>query len=176
MGPQSRCCCSATKLCPTLCDPHGLQHARFPCPSPSPRDCSNSCPLSQWYHPTISSSVIPFSSCLQSLPASGFFPVSRLFASGGQSIGVWKHQSSLEELMLKLKAQYFGHLWELTHWKRPWCWERLKARGEGDDRGWDVWMPSVTQWTWVWAISGSWWWTGKPGVLKSMELQRVGHD
>ena len=55
---------------------------------------------------------------------------------------------------------------ELTHWKRPWCWERLKAEGEGDDRGWDAWMASLTQWPWVWAISGSWWWTGKPGVLQ----------
>ena len=66
--------------------PHGLQHPRFPCPSPSPRACSNSCPLSWWGHPTISSSVIPFSSCLQSFPASGSFPMSRLFPSGGQSI------------------------------------------------------------------------------------------
>ena len=54
---------------------------------------------------------------------------------------------------------------ELTHWKRPWWWERLKAGGEGDDRGWVGWMVSLTQWTWVWAGSGSWWWTGKSGVL-----------
>ena len=60
---------------------------------------------------------------------------------------------------------------ELTHWKRPWCWERLKAEGEGDDRGWDGWMASLTQWTWVWANSGGWWWTGRPGVLQSMGLQ-----
>ena len=64
---------------------------------------------------------------------------------------------------------------EPTHWKRLWCWERLKV-GEGDDRGWDGWMGSPTQWTWVWAGSGSWWWTGKPGVLQSMGLQRVGHN
>ena len=67
---------------------HGLQHARLPCPSPSHRTCSNSCPSSQWWHPTISSSVIPFSSCLQSFPASGSFQMSQLFASGGQSIRV----------------------------------------------------------------------------------------
>ena len=66
--------------------PHRLQHARLPCPSPSPRVCSSSCPLSRSCHPTTSSSVVPFSSCLQSLPASGSFPMSRLFASGGQSI------------------------------------------------------------------------------------------
>ena len=65
---------------------------------------------------------------------------------------------------------------ELTHWKRPWCWERLKAEGKGDDRGWNGWMASLTWWTWVWASSGSCWWTGKPGVLQSMGLQRVGHD
>ena len=62
------------------------------------------------------------------------------------------------------------------HWKRPWCWERLKAGGEGDDRGWDGWMASLTNWTWIWAGSGSWWWTGKPSVLQSMGLQRVGQD
>ena len=66
---------------------HGLQHARLPCLSPTPRACSNSCPLSQWCHPTISSSVVPFSSCPQSFPASGPFIMSQLFASGGQSIG-----------------------------------------------------------------------------------------
>ena len=84
---------------------------------------------------------------------------------------------SLEGLMLKLKLQYFGQLMEeLTHWKRPWCWERLKAGGEGNDRRWDGWMASQTLWTWVWVNSGSWWWTGKPGVLQSMGQQRVGHD
>ena len=66
-------------------------------------------------------------------------------------------------------------LWheELTHLKRPWCWERLKV-GEGDNRGWGGWMASPTQWTWVWVSLGSWWWTGRPGVLQSVELQRVG--
>ena len=68
--------------------PHGLQHTRPPCPSPTPRVYPDSCPLSWWCHPTISSSVVPFSSCPQSFPASGSFPVSQLFASGGQSIGV----------------------------------------------------------------------------------------
>ena len=67
--------------------PHGLQHARLPCPSPTPRAYSNSCPSSRWYHLTISSSVIPFSSCPQSFPASGSFPMSQFFTSGDQSIG-----------------------------------------------------------------------------------------
>ena len=65
---------------------------------------------------------------------------------------------------------------ELTPWKRPWCWERLKAGGKGDDRAWDGWMASPTQWTWVWVNSGSWWWTGRPGVLQSMGSQRVGQN
>ena len=64
---------------------------------------------------------------------------------------------------------------DLTHWKRPWCWERLRAEGEGDDRGWDGWMASLTQWTWVWVYSGSWWWTGRPGVLRFMRSQRLGY-
>ena len=68
--------------------PYELQHTRPPCPSPTPGDCSNSCPLSRWCHPTISSSVIPFSSFPQSFPESGAFPMSHLFISGGQSIGV----------------------------------------------------------------------------------------
>ena len=65
---------------------------------------------------------------------------------------------------------------ELTHWKRPWCWEGLGAGGEGDDRGWDAWMASPTRCTWVWVNSGSWWWTGRPGVLWFMGSQRVGHN
>ena len=65
---------------------------------------------------------------------------------------------------------------ELTHLKRPWCWERLKAGGEGDNRGWDGWMASLTQWTWVWINSESWWWTATPGVLRSMGSQRVRQD
>ena len=60
---------------------------------------------------------------------------------------------------------------ELAHWKRPWCWERLNAGGEKDDRGWDGWMASLTQWTWVWVSSGSWWWAGRPGVLQFMGSQ-----
>ena len=84
---------------------------------------------------------------------------------------------SLEGLMLKLKLQYFA-TWceELTNWKRPWCWEGLRAGGEGDDRGWDSWMASPTQWTWVCVNSRSWWWTGRPGVLQFMGSQRVRHN
>ena len=64
---------------------------------------------------------------------------------------------------------------ELTHLKRPWCWEGLMAGGEGDNRVWDGWMASPPRWTWVWANSGCWWWTGRPGMLRSMGSRRAGH-
>ena len=84
---------------------------------------------------------------------------------------------SLEGLMVKLKLQYCGHLMRRADsFKRPWCWERLRVGGEGDNRGGDVWMASSTQWTWVWVDSGSWQWTGRPGVLQFMMSQRGGHD
>ena len=83
---------------------------------------------------------------------------------------------SLEGLMLKLKFQYFDHhlMWRTDSFEKS--WERLKVGGEGHDKGWDGWMASLTQWTWVWVNSGSWWWTGKPGVLQSMGSQRVRRD
>ena len=90
--------------------PHGLQHARPPCPSPTPGIYSNSCPLSQWCHSTISSSIVPFSSCLQSFPASGSFQMSQLFTSDGQSIGVSASQS-----VLPMNIQDWFHL-GLTGW------------------------------------------------------------
>ena len=84
---------------------------------------------------------------------------------------------SLEGLMLKLKLQYFGHLIRRADsLERPWCWGRLRAGGEGDDRGWDGWVASLTQWTWICVNSGSWWWTGRPGVLHFMGSQGVKHD
>ena len=83
---------------------------------------------------------------------------------------------SLERLMLRLKLQYFGYLMRRADsLEKPWCWERLRAGEEGDDRGWDGWMASPTQWTWVWINSRSWWWSGRPGMLRSMGSQRVRH-
>ena len=89
----------------------------------------------------------------------------------------WTARRSNQLILKEISPEYLA-TWckELTHWERPWCWERLKARGEGDDRGWDGWMASPSQRTWVWVNSGSWWWIGRPGVLQSMGLQRVGHD
>ena len=84
---------------------------------------------------------------------------------------------SLEGMMLKLKLQYFGHLMQRDDsFEKTWCWERLRAGGEGDNGGWDGWMTSLTQWTWVWVYSGSWWWTRSPGMLWFMRSQGVGHD
>ena len=95
------------------------------------------------------------------------------------------NQSILKEIspgcslvgLMKLKLQCFGHLmWSTDSFERPWCWERLKAGGEVNDREWDGWMASLTRWTWVWVNSGRWWWTGRPGVLQFMGSQRVGHN
>ena len=97
--------------------PHGLQHTRPPCPSPTPRACSNSCPSSWWCHPAISSSVVPFSSCPQPLPASQSFPMSQLFAWGGQSTGV----SALASVLPK-KSQG----WSPSEWTG---WISLRSKG-----------------------------------------------
>ena len=96
------------------------------------------------------------------------------------------NQSILKEINPECSLKYLCWRWnfntldtsceELTHLKRPCCWERLRAGGEGDDKGWDGWMASPTQCTWVWVNSKNWQWTGKPGVLQSMGLQRVRHD
>ena len=86
-------------------------------------------------------------------------------------------ECSWEGLMLKLKLQYFGHLMQRADsLEKTLIWERLRAGGEGDDRGWDGWVASLTQRTWVWVSSRSWWWKGRPGMLQSMGSQRVGHN
>ena len=102
--PILPCCCLVAKLCLTL-QPLELQYARIPCPSLSPTVCSNSCPLSQRCHPTISSSVVPFSSCPQSFPASWSFPVSPLFASSGQNIGA----SASSSAYCLVQGNSYGH-------------------------------------------------------------------
>ena len=84
---------------------------------------------------------------------------------------------SLEGMMLKLKLQYFGYLmWKVDSLEKTLMLEGIGAGGEEDDRGWDGWMASRTRWTWVWVNSRSWWWTGRPGVLRFMGSQRVGHN
>ena len=91
------------------------------------------------------------------------------------------HRKRMALFLQMAECQMCVRIWniqckELTHWKRLWCWEGLGAGGEGDDRGWDGWMASLPRWTWVWVNSGSWWWTGRLGVLRFMGSQRVGHD
>ena len=84
---------------------------------------------------------------------------------------------SLEGLMLKLKLQYFGHMmWRADSLEKTLMLGKIESKKRSDDRGWDGWMASPTQWTWVWVSSGNWWWTGRPGVLQSMVSQRVRHS
>ena len=151
--------------------PHGLQHTRLPCPSPSPGVCSNSFQLSLWCHPAISSSVAPFSSCLQSFSASESFPVSWLFQSGCQIIVLEKTlESSLGSMELKPVNLNGNQAWIFigrtdAEAEAPIIWRRAVSlektpmlgkiegrRGRGG-RGWDGWMASPTQWTWVWVNS-----------------------
>ena len=102
----------------------------------------------------------------------------------------WTARRSKQSILKEISPEYSLKDWcwswncntlatwckELTHWKRPWCWERLKVGGKGIDRGWDGWMASPTWWTGVWVSLGSWWWTGRPGVLQSMRSQKVRHN
>ena len=105
----------------------------------------------------------------------------------GQIIALWVLQAITAwgplSVLFSLPATHFPWIYtlatsceELSFWKRPWCWEGLGVGGEGDDRGWEGWMASPTRWTWVGVNSGSWWWTGRPGMLRFMGSQRVGHD
>ena len=114
---------SVTQLCPTLRKPHGLQHARVPCPSPTHRAYSNSCLLSRWCRPTISSSVDPFASHLQSFLASGSFQMSQLFASGGQIIGVSASASVLPMNIQDWFPLGWTGLTSLQSNSRVWMWE-----------------------------------------------------
>ena len=102
----------------------------------------------------------------------------------------WTARRSTQSILKEISPEYHWKDWcwswnsntlatwceELTHWKRLWCWARLKTGGEGEDRRWDGWIVSLTQWTWVWVSSRSWWWIGKRGMLQSTGLQRVRHD
>ena len=97
----------------------------------------------------------------------------------------WTARRPNQSILKDISPEYYCKDWcwssntlatwrkELTHWERPWCWGRLRSGGEGDNRGWDGWMASLTQWTWVWANSERWWRIGKPVVLQNMGLQRV---
>ena len=180
-----------TQLCPTLCDPmdytvHGILQAR----------------ILQWVaFPFSRETSQPRNRSQVSHIAGGFFTswawtVKKAERRRIHAFELWRwrrllrfpwtarrsNQSILKKSVLNIHWKDWCWSWnsnisttwyeELMHWKRPWCWERLKVGGEGDDRGWDDWMASPTQGTWVWASSGSWWWTGRPGMLQSIGLQR----
>ena len=117
------------------------------CPSPTPKVYSNSCPLSQWNHPAISYSVLPFSSCLQSFPASGSFQMSQFFLKEITKVNPKGNHSWIIIGRTDAETETPIVRPHLTHLKRHWCWERLRAEGEGEDRGWDGWMASPPQWT-----------------------------
>ena len=156
--------------------PHGLQHTRLPCPSPSPGVCPDSCPLCRWCHPTISSSTAPFSFCRQSFPASGSFPMSRLFASGGQNVGA----SALAVFPKNIQCWFpLG----LTGFDLPSVqWTYLVAQTvKRLSTMWEIWVRSLG-----WEVSWRRKWQPTPVLLPrksygrrslvSMGLQRVGHD
>ena len=107
-----------------------------------------------------------------------FTPQLHLFLHVQKAFTFSPSKKTKRSLFLRSSAlhNFFFFFFKLTHWKRVWCWEGLGAGGEGDDRGWNGWITSLTRWTWVWVNSGSWWWTGRPDVLRFMGLQRVRHD
>ena len=163
--------------------PHGLQHSRLPCPSPTPGVYTNPCPSSQGYVFSSSPVWMLELDCKESWVLKKWWFWTVVLEKTLESV--------LDCKKIKLvNPKWISREWcwswnsntlvtwyeELTHWKRPSCWERLKAGGEGDDRGWDSWMATLTRWTWAWASSRSRWWTGKPGVLQSTGSQRVWHD
>ena len=193
---------SVAQSCPTVCDLMNRSAPGLPVHDQLPESTQTHV---HWVSDAIQPShplSSPSPSALKSFPASGSFQMSQLFASGGQSTGVsastsvlpvniqdWSPlgmvwldllavQGTLKSLLqhhsskasILQRAAFFTV--QLSH---PYLTKGLGAGGEGDDRGWDGWMASLTQWTWVWVDSGSWWWTGRPGVLRFMGSQRVGH-
>ena len=171
--------------------PHELQHTKLPCPSLTPRVCSNSCPLTQWCHPTISSSVTPFSSCPQSSPASGSFPVCQFFTSGGQNIGAsapvlpmniqgWfpLGLTGLISLQSKGLSRVFSRTTVRKHQslvaqtvKSLPAMQKIQVRSLGQEDPLEESMATHSR-ILAWRIP----WTKEPGGLQSMGSQRVGHD
>ena len=200
--PCCCCCCySVTKSCPALCDP---MDCSMPGSSVLPEFAqiisiiytalTYSFPNFEPVHCSMCSSNCWFLSCIQvSQEAGKMVWYSHLFKNFPQfvvstqsRIARRSSQSILKEISPGVHWKDWCWSWnsntlatsceELTHWKRPWCWEGLGAGGEGDDRGWDGWMASPTQWTWVWVNSRSLWWTGRPVMLRFMGSQRVGQN
>ena len=161
--------------------PHGLQHSRLPCPSPNPKACSNSCPLSQWCHPIISFSIVPFSSCLQSFSASGSFLMSQPFASGGQRIGTL---ASASVLPMEIQDWFPLGLQALKRHFTVSSSSLVTQMVKSLPKVWEAWAWSLAQEDplkkemathssiLAWKIP----WMEEPGGIQSMGLQRVGHD
>ena len=167
---------SVVQLCPTLCDPMDCSTPGFSVHHQLPES-------TQTHVHWVGDAIQPSHSLLSPSPIFNLSQHQGLF----QWVSVtqlFHFSSPLLEIFIHWKDWCWSWnsntlaTWceELAHLKRPLCWERLRARGEGYDRGWDGWMASPTWWIWVWVNSGSWWWTGRPGVLQSMGLQRVGHN
>ena len=152
--------------------PDGLQHTRHLCPPPSPEVCPSSCLPSS--HLIL---LCPLPLCPQSFPASGTFPVSYLFASNDQNTGVSASASVLPVIQGWFPLKLTG---SISCWPRDSQESSLAPQFEditsSDNRGRDGWVASLTHWTWVWTSSGTWWWTGNPGMLQFMGSQRVRHN
>ena len=121
---------------------------------------------------SLASTVYPNSNPVPFLPFPAWLSVAPPLPQALASPQPWGHHQPLPCFLMLQASTLATWCKELTHWKRPWSWERLEAGGEGDIRGWDGWMASPTRWTWVWASSGSWWWIGRPGVLESMGVTK----
>ena len=168
---ESFVCMLSCSVMSTSLWPHGLQPSRLLGPWDFPgKNTEVGCHfLLQGIFPTQGSNLGLLLWQVNSLPLSHL----------GSPLSLkWGGQSELPNIVSRSLFAPWETPWpkEKTHWKSLWCWEGLGAGGEGDNRGWDGWMASPTRWTWVWVNSGSWWWTGRPGVLQFMGSQRVGHD
>ena len=179
--------CTATaaaaslQSCPTLCDPKDGS------PPGSPVPGILQARTLEWVAISFSSAAISFSSArkwkvksesevAQSYPTLSNLMDCSLPGSSIHGISRQEYWSGLPLCNKYSKPSTVTPCEELTHWKRLWCWEGLGTGGKGDNRGWDDWMASPTRRTWVWVNSGRWWWTGRPGMLRFMGSQRVGHD
>ena len=154
---------SNPSICPTLCDP---------------MDCS--LPGSS-LHGILQARVLEWVAISFFRRSSQPRDRTQVFHIPGRRLNLWATREAQRKSVLNINWKDWCWSWnsntlatwseELTHWKRPWCWERLRAGGEVDNRGWNDWMASLTQWTWIWVNSGSWWWTGRPVVLQFMGSQ-----
>ena len=169
------CCWSVTKSYPTLYNPMDCSTPGFPVLHYL-QDFAQT--HVYWVGDAIKESWVPKNWCFWSMVWRRLLRVPWITRRSSQSIlKEISSEYSLEGLILKLKLQYFGYLMRRTDsLEKTLTLGKIEGGGEGDDRGWDGWMASLTQWAWVWVNSSSWWWAGRSGMLQSMGLQRVRHD